>query len=356
MHHIASKMQKRLSDAPEPKQSVNWVFTINNWTEDDKIALRTAGASAAVKRIVWQEEIAPETGTPHLQGYVILSAKKTKLGVCRMLLPAPDRWKQCRARPCYSDVVNSEVYCSNPEKHGAANHEAHGMELEAATDAPATKDDRAKAVIDLAEKGDWDTLKSEYPTQYLYCQTQLTKVFSRAVKVPETHEGLLDNYWVYGKAGAGKDQYLKSLIAAAGVAVYKKPANNKWWNEYAGESAVWYQDLGKRARDLDDEYKLWLDRDKQLVDTKHGMVWCNPRTSYISSQYHPCDVFSDAATRDAILRRVQVIEVIDGVAWWRDRENVERPALAVRADGGPDPKRARMADPPSPDRFGQYRI
>lgn len=346
-------MPKRPSDAPEPRQSVNWVFTINNWIEDDKEALRAAAKDPAVKRVVWQEEICPTTGTPHLQGYVILAAKKTKLGLCRFMLGAA-RMAHFRTRPCYSDVVNSEIYCSNPEKTGAQNYEQHGLDFEAAAaEQPRTKEDHAKTIIQLAEKGDWATLKNEYPTQYLYCQTQFTKVFTRALEVPDIHDGVLDNYWVFGKPGAGKDQYIQSLIEAAGVAVYKKPANNKWWNEYAGQSAVWYQDLGKRARELEDDYKLWLDRHKQLVDTKHGMVWCNARTSYISSQYHPNDVF-DADTADAIIRRVQLIEIKDGKAKWYDRENVERPPVAVREDAGPDPKRRRVHDPPSPDRFTSH--
>lgn len=340
-------MPKRLSDAEEPRQAVNYAWTINNWLQADLDALRTVAKSDAVKRMAWQQEVGKECGTPHLQGYVILAQKKTKLGVCKLLLPG-DRWKQVSARACYSDVVNSEKYCSDPTKGN--NYEEHGQALEDAAGPVDSKDERAKAVIELAEKGDWDTLKSEYPTQYLYCQTQLTKVFARAIKVPDCHDGLLDNYWVFGAAGAGKDQYIKSLIATAGVSVYKKPANNKWWNDYSGEPAVWYQDLGKRARDLEDDYKLWLDRDKQLVDTKHGMVWCNPVTSYISSQYHPRDVFTDLDTLDAIMRRVQVIEIIHGRALWYDRQCVERPPVAVRQDAGPDPKRRRH-DPPSPNRF-----
>jgi len=343
-------MPKRLSDAPEPRQSVNWVFTVNNWIDGDKDEMRERSKDPLVKRLVWQEEICPTTGTPHLQGYVILSAKKTKLGLAKWMLRAPERWKQFRTRPCYSDVVNSEVYCSNQQKLGAQNYEEHGQELEDAAGHPDTKEDRAKEIIHLAEKGDWATLKSDYPTQYLYCHTQLKKVFYAAVEVPETHDGVLDNYWVFGAPGAGKDQWIKARLAALGVPYYKKPANNKWWNEYAGESVVWYQDLGKRARDLDDEYKLWLDRDKQLVDTKHGMVWCNPATSYISSQHHPSVVFTDPDALDAIMRRVQVIEIIHGRAIPYRRENVLRPPLAVLEDERPDPKRQRH-DPPSPDRF-----
>lgn len=46
-----------------------WCFTINNPTEEDEAALRALG-DEKVARLVVGREVAPTTGTPHLQGYV----------------------------------------------------------------------------------------------------------------------------------------------------------------------------------------------------------------------------------------------------------------------------------------------
>jgi len=51
-------------------QAINWCFTLNNWIEDDVTRLRALAASDRVHYLVFGREIAPTTGTPHLQGYI----------------------------------------------------------------------------------------------------------------------------------------------------------------------------------------------------------------------------------------------------------------------------------------------
>jgi len=46
----------------------NWVFTLNNYTDDD--IDRLANPYEQVKYIAYGKEIAPTTETPHLQGYL----------------------------------------------------------------------------------------------------------------------------------------------------------------------------------------------------------------------------------------------------------------------------------------------
>ena len=67
--------------APSAK---NWTWTLNNYTNDDKQKLHDLWQGVAatestptIRYLVWGEEVAPETGTPHLQGYVSLVARKT---------------------------------------------------------------------------------------------------------------------------------------------------------------------------------------------------------------------------------------------------------------------------------------
>lgn len=57
-----------------PPQSRHWCFTVNNWNANDEAILLALAGS--VTYIVWGYEEAPNTGTPHLQGYVIFSQLK----------------------------------------------------------------------------------------------------------------------------------------------------------------------------------------------------------------------------------------------------------------------------------------
>jgi len=67
-------------------QSKRWCFTLNNYTEPEVEILRTLFNSSDVKYAIFGRETAPNTETPHLQGYVVFvtnqrfNACKEKLG------------------------------------------------------------------------------------------------------------------------------------------------------------------------------------------------------------------------------------------------------------------------------------
>lgn len=61
----------------------HWIFTLNNPTDDEQHNLYTLGESIAVEPddsilsyLIFGDEVAPTTGTPHLQGYLCLREKK----------------------------------------------------------------------------------------------------------------------------------------------------------------------------------------------------------------------------------------------------------------------------------------
>ena len=55
-------------------QKVNYCFTYNNYTEPGEAALKTWLAENC-KYAVYGHEVAPSTGTPHLQGYFSLKKR-----------------------------------------------------------------------------------------------------------------------------------------------------------------------------------------------------------------------------------------------------------------------------------------
>lgn len=48
-----------------------WCLTLNNYSEDDISSWSRVVLEGKAQYICWQQEIAPSTGTPHLQGYVV---------------------------------------------------------------------------------------------------------------------------------------------------------------------------------------------------------------------------------------------------------------------------------------------
>lgn len=71
-----------------------YVFTLNNYTEDDVANLKLVG-SAPIRYICFGCEVAPSTGTPHLQGYMELS-KPMRATAVRKLIKCASIWLQGR--------------------------------------------------------------------------------------------------------------------------------------------------------------------------------------------------------------------------------------------------------------------
>lgn len=67
-------------------QGTNWVFTLNNYTEDEVAAIAILhfdpkpfpNNEVTVKGLACSQEVGGKKGTPHLQGYLQLSAKGIK--------------------------------------------------------------------------------------------------------------------------------------------------------------------------------------------------------------------------------------------------------------------------------------
>lgn len=87
-----------------------YCFTLNNYVEDELVRLRTQFTSEEVRYALFGYEIAPTTGTPHLQGYVAFKTRKS-FSFVKAFLPERTHFKACRG----SEAKNRE-YCSKDGK------------------------------------------------------------------------------------------------------------------------------------------------------------------------------------------------------------------------------------------------
>ncbi|AXH76667.1 MAG: putative viral replication protein [Proteusivirus raitis] len=73
-------------------QSKRWCFTINNYIDEDINKLNAAECSY----LVYGREVAPDTGTPHLQGFIIFSSRK-RFNTVRAILGERGHYESARA-------------------------------------------------------------------------------------------------------------------------------------------------------------------------------------------------------------------------------------------------------------------
>lgn len=99
----SSNSSKGDSGNTQESPALWWVFTLNNYSEDDIKQIQ-----ALPGRYVFQEEIAPVTGTPHLQGTIKWNTKK-RFSACKKLF-LMDHWDKCK------NIQESIKYCSDEDK------------------------------------------------------------------------------------------------------------------------------------------------------------------------------------------------------------------------------------------------
>lgn len=189
----------------------NWVFTWNNYTDEDIELLKTCN----YKYIIIAKETAPTTGTKHLQGYIQF-IQKIRLSAIKKLFGKKAAWYMAKGTP-----KQQLTYCSKDDKTPFVDGKPviQGQR----TDLQCLKEqimEGKKTVNDI-------TL--EYPDYYhQYGRTleKLEDIYHATKKRTEVTKGK----WIFGPTGVGKSHSVWSNNKHSEV--YKYKDDNGWWDKY----------------------------------------------------------------------------------------------------------------------------
>ena len=258
-------------------RSRNFCFTWNNYTDGDKSVL----TELKCRYIVYGEEVAPTTGTPHLQGFVVFANQATLSSVCKKL-------KGAHIEIMKGTIDQSEVYC---RKEGSV-YERGEKPMTQEKKGQVEKDRWADA-CKAAEEGRFEDIDRELWTKYQNSYRKMRKQFK-----PACLEGELTNEWWYGPPGSGKtskafkdypDAYLKDTT--------------KWWDEYNHEDVVIIDDMDPFHKSLAKEFKLWAHHAPFVAECKGGSMCIRPKKVIVTSNYSINEVWEDSITQAAMHRR-----------------------------------------------------
>lgn len=190
----------------------HWCFTVNNPTDVDQDFPQSLYTYCVVGKEVGEE------GTPHLQGYMVLS-KKMRLKALSKFLP------RAYLAPAKGTPQEASDYC---KKDG--DYQEDGELPECPHVAGGKANARRYAVAAMhARQGDLDQVYATDPEIYLRTYANLKRI---AKDNPPTVASMdnLTNQWYYGESGIGKSYKARTENPDAYI---KEP--NKWWDGYQGK-------------------------------------------------------------------------------------------------------------------------
>jgi len=292
----------------------SWCFTLNNWTQAEWESLCDADC-----RYLCMGQEKGASGTPHVQGYMVMPNQKT-FSAMRNWFAALLGSARVHLEAAIAESLANYEYTS---KEGGVFFEKGDRPLSAKEKGGKEKD-RAKRNLEALMEDRLQDVDSDVVAHHLAKYeygAQRLKV-ARGYRVTAL-DGVLPNLWIYGAAGVGKDIMASELAPDA----YLKDPASKWWCGYHGERDVMLRDVGRTLSV--DAFKVWTDRYPFMAEVKGGSLGrIRPGRLIVTANYSPAELFIGADV-DAIERRFQVVHCHDGLAEYLPRRLVDKPAALI---------------------------
>lgn len=286
----ARKSKKKVADVKKVKK-LGWsarsmLWTLNNYSEEEVEALKEYGATAC-RYMVFSYEIAPTTGTPHLQGYTAFDNTKSA-----------DTFKQ---------AISQKL--SLRRANGTANQNRNYV-LKDETKDP-NKNPFYFEIGECPRQGertDWGVALEEIISgasveevivkqpQLLPCIRAIDSFKSRMLKPKHRNVNVIV---LWGDSGTGKSRWAYDNFPD----LYPKQPN-KWWDGYTGQTTILLDDFYGYIP-YSDMLNV-LDRYPYHAEVKNGHVWAQWDTVIITSNKPP-DAWYYHGLTPALKRRINKI-------------------------------------------------
>lgn len=265
----------------------NFVFTINNYTNDDKDKL----LELPYKYLIYGEEVAPTTGTPHLQGYIELDKQMRLSGIKKII-------KSIHVEQRLGTAKQAAEYCKK-----------EGKFVEFGTISNPGKRTDLDEVRNLAEEAGLRAVTK-------VCSAQQIRVAEKYLTYNEEPRNWKPNViWLWGPTGTGKSREAREITKD--LDTYCKNTNNKWWDGYDGQEAIILDDFRDSWMPITDMLGL-LDRYEYRLEYKGGFRQCRAKTIVVTSALAPDNCYRN--TGEAIEQLIRRIDTIKNCAQKFDSE------------------------------------
>lgn len=266
----------------EMSRSRNYVFTINNYTDETVQVLRTLGVQASTRYIVFGREVAT-TGTPHLQGYVEFLSGVSVAAATRRL----------GGRAFVEARMGSALQAANYAKKDG-DYEEQGV-----ISSPGRRSDLDDLKNDLEAGNNLRSVSRNHFGNFIRYQRGIL-AWRSLNSEPRNFKTEVRVY--HGAAGTGKSR--RAFQEAEDPWIW---GGDSWFDGYDEHPHAIMDDFRGSAMKPSMLLKI-TDRYPMRVPVKGAFVNWRPRILWITSNVTPEDWYPnvDQETRNAIMRRIDV--------------------------------------------------
>lgn len=292
-------MNKRPTFTVSPdknRQSRHWCLTLNNAGPEDQV-IKPGDEGSPFSYLILGRELAPTSGTHHLQGYCVFKTTKRATGVKKV-------WPRAHFEIKWGTCSQAIAYCQKDNKW-----EEWGTR-------PVDPGRREKAdwnrFYELAKNDELEKIPRVYLIRYY---AAFKRIRQDNPKIPP-HLKKKKNYWIVAPSQYGKSTYVRKRWGPRKNIFDKAP--NRWFTGYNNEETILCDDFGpKQCLYLGWYLKRWADLFTFPMETKGGGYQIRPKRIVVTSQYAIGECFMDEREREAINNRFDVIEL----PHWKKRIN-----------------------------------
>lgn len=279
------KLLERRSRVRMPSGAAkNWIFTLNNWSEEEFKTLEDFAKRNAVYAIIGKET--GEGGTPHLQGYVYLTKRKRLEQLKR--LSRRCHWEKAKGTP-----EQNRQYCSKDQDF---------TEYGVCPSGQGRRTDLA-AVHEAIKNG---CGRDELIELHFAVYARYHRFLDRYIQEQQSgRDWMPENIVYWGKTGTGKTRQVYAYHAREQI---YKHTGERWFDGYRGQPIVLFDDFTGSVFPLHILLQL-IDRYPMEVPIKGGFVNWVPKIIYFTSNLDPDTWYSGAHEEHqrALKRRLSTI-------------------------------------------------
>lgn len=264
-----------------------WCFTINNYTQDqiEQLKSLTTKSKGAPRYLIFGKEIAPTTGTPHLQGYIY---RDSQYKWSQLMRVTNFSW----LKPAKGTAIDNEKYCTK---------DADFFEF---GDMP-TQGERTDVttVTEMVRNG--STMRDIIPHATSLQTVRMAEIALKYFEPKRNWNTVI--VWLYGKSGCGKTRMAASLTDDP----YYCMETSKWLDGYDAHKHIIIDDYRLNFSLFSTLLRL-LDRYPMTVETKGGTRQFVPRLIFVTSPQSPLDMWANRTPEDLfqLNRRIEIQQEI----------------------------------------------